>query len=130
MTNKTMGLYKQIMKHNPEAIDKIESLEEAKDIIKMIIGNVYLHGEVYHNIVEKEEEKENSRYMRSIAGDRLMVCLDVQRYLEEKYNIDFVTSRIKIFPLARKLQRYENEHLVTIKQFSEDLYKEYLKQDF
>lgn len=40
-------LYKRIMKHDPKAIEEIESLEEAKEIIKMITGNVYLNGEVY-----------------------------------------------------------------------------------
>ena len=32
------GLYKQIMKYKPGAIDKINTLDEAKEIIKMITG--------------------------------------------------------------------------------------------
>lgn len=44
------GLYKRIMKHDPKAIDEIESLEEAKEIIKMITGNVYLNREFYQRI--------------------------------------------------------------------------------
>lgn len=40
------SLYKRIMKHDPKAINEIESLEDAKEIIKMIIGNVYLNGEL------------------------------------------------------------------------------------
>lgn len=39
MNDKKYGLYKRIMKRDPKAIDDIESLEEAKDIIKMIIGS-------------------------------------------------------------------------------------------
>ena len=31
-------------------------------------------------------------------------CLEVQKYLQAKYNIDFVTSRTKIFSLAKKLK--------------------------
>lgn len=41
------GLYKRIMKHDPKVIEEIGTLEGAKEIIKMITGNVYLNGEVY-----------------------------------------------------------------------------------
>ena len=44
MYNKIYGLYKRIMKYDPKAIDEIESLEEAKEIIKMIMGNPILFG--------------------------------------------------------------------------------------
>lgn len=44
------GLYKRIMKRDPKAIDEIETLEEAKEIIKMMTGNVYLNGEVYNQM--------------------------------------------------------------------------------
>lgn len=44
----TYSLYKRIMKHNPKAIDDIMTLEQAKEIIKMMAGNVYLNGELYH----------------------------------------------------------------------------------
>lgn len=47
MSDRKYGLYKRIMKHDPKAIDEIESLEEAKEIIKMITGNIYLNGQVY-----------------------------------------------------------------------------------
>ena len=33
-------LYKRIMKHDPKAIDDIQTLDEAKEIIKMLTGNV------------------------------------------------------------------------------------------
>ena len=39
MNDKKYGLYKRIMKRDPKAIDDIESLEEAKDIIKMFVGS-------------------------------------------------------------------------------------------
>lgn len=47
MDNKKYGLYKRIMKHDQKAIDEIESLEEAKEIIRMVTGNIYLNGEIY-----------------------------------------------------------------------------------
>lgn len=40
--DKMYGLYKRIMKHDLKAVDEIESLDEAKKIIKMITGNTYL----------------------------------------------------------------------------------------
>ena len=53
-------IYKRIMKRDIKAIDDIESLEEAKEIISMMVGNFYLHGEVYrmdqevkNNLVKK-----------------------------------------------------------------------------
>lgn len=55
MNNKIYKLYKRIMKHDPKAIDEIESLEEAKEIIKMMVGNVYLHSKVYEMIGEHTE---------------------------------------------------------------------------
>lgn len=47
MSDRKYGLYKRIMKHDLKAIDEIETLEDAKEIIKMITGNAYLNGEVY-----------------------------------------------------------------------------------
>ena len=44
MDNRIYGLYKRIMKHNPKAIDEIETLEEAKEIIKMIVFNPIFFG--------------------------------------------------------------------------------------
>ena len=32
-------LYKRIMKRDPKAIDEIETLDEAKEIIKMLVGS-------------------------------------------------------------------------------------------
>lgn len=47
MSDRKYNLYKRIMKHDPKAIDEIESLEEAKEIIQMMCGNVYLNGRLY-----------------------------------------------------------------------------------
>lgn len=33
------GLYKRIMKHDSKAIDDIQTLDEAKEIIKMLVGS-------------------------------------------------------------------------------------------
>lgn len=41
------SLYKRIMKRDPKAIDEIESLEEAKEIIGMMLGNHYMHNMAY-----------------------------------------------------------------------------------
>jgi len=45
------------MKHDLKAIDEIQSLEEAKEIISMITGSPYLDGEVYQIESEKMTEK-------------------------------------------------------------------------
>ena len=41
MNHKKYGLYKQIMKRDSKAIDEIETLEEAKEIIKMLVGSTH-----------------------------------------------------------------------------------------
>lgn len=43
---------KRIMKFDSKAIDDIQTLDEAKEIIKMITGNVYLDGEIYEILKE------------------------------------------------------------------------------
>ena len=53
------------------------------------------------------------------------VCLEVQKYLQSKYNIDFITSRKKIFPLAKKLKDEDHDSIETI---SEKLYLLYKKE--
>ena len=52
--NNIYGLYKRIMKHEPKAVDNIQTLDEAKEIIKMITGNVYLNGEIYEILKEEK----------------------------------------------------------------------------
>lgn len=39
MLDRKYGLYKRIAKRDPKAIDEIESLDEAKEIIKMLVGS-------------------------------------------------------------------------------------------
>lgn len=53
------------------------------------------------------------------------VCLEVQKYLQSKYNIDFITSRTKIFPLAKKLKDEDHDSIETM---SEKLYLLYKKE--
>lgn len=48
--------YKAIMKHHQNAMDEIHTLEEAKDIISMITGNIYLNGEIYQMEQELKTE--------------------------------------------------------------------------
>ena len=43
MNNRIYELHKRIMKHDVQAIDDIKTLEEAKEVIKMIVGNQLLH---------------------------------------------------------------------------------------
>lgn len=43
--NNIYSLYKQVMKNGPDAIDKINTLDEAKQILKMITGNIHINGE-------------------------------------------------------------------------------------
>ena len=47
-------LYKYIMKHDLKVVDDIQTLDEAKEIIKMITGNVYLNGEIYEILKEEK----------------------------------------------------------------------------
>ncbi len=65
MSDKKYGLYKRIMKRDPKAIDDIKTLEEAKEIIKMVTGNVHLNGEVYQ--MEQELVESN---MELLSGNR------------------------------------------------------------
>lgn len=58
MQDRKYNLYKRFMKHDIKAIDEIESLEEAKEILQMMSGNVYLNGKVYNmidNILNRKE---------------------------------------------------------------------------
>ena len=52
--NSVDKLYKRIMKHDPKVVDDIQTLDEAKEIIKMITGNVYLNGEIYEILKEEK----------------------------------------------------------------------------
>ena len=52
--NNIYGLYKRIMKHDQKAVDDIQTLDEAKEIIKMITGDAYLNGEIYEILKEEK----------------------------------------------------------------------------
>lgn len=44
MSDRKYGLYKRVMKRDPNILNEIETLEEAKEVISMIMGNQYLNG--------------------------------------------------------------------------------------
>nr|DAN14873.1 MAG TPA: hypothetical protein [Caudoviricetes sp.] len=55
--NNIYSLYKRIMKHDPKAIDDIQTLDEAKEIIKMLASRVvYFNNEMYEELYEKLQE--------------------------------------------------------------------------
>lgn len=55
--NNIYSLYKRIMKHDPKAIDDIQTLDEAKEIIKMLTSRVvYFNNEMYEELYEKLQE--------------------------------------------------------------------------
>ena len=50
MSDRNYELYKRIMKHDSEAIDEINSLEEATEIIKLLSSTmhlIYLNGTIH-----------------------------------------------------------------------------------
>lgn len=50
-------LYKRIMKHDPKAVDDIQTLDEAKEIIKMLVSRViYFNNEMYEELYKKLQE--------------------------------------------------------------------------
>lgn len=52
--NNIYSLYKRIMKHDPKAIDDIQTLDEAKEIIRMLSSKmVYFNNEMYEELYEK-----------------------------------------------------------------------------
>ena len=56
MNDRKYGLYKRIMKHDPKAIDEIESLDEAKEIIKMMAGQIHQMGQHMKDMLEQSDE--------------------------------------------------------------------------
>lgn len=54
------------------------------------------------------------------------VCLEVQKYLQTKYDVDFITSRTKIFPFAKKLKGKDSD---SIEEMAENLYHLYRKEN-
>lgn len=80
MDNNKYGLYKRIMKHDPKAIDEISSLEEAKDLIKMITGNVYLNSEAYQ--IEQEMMD------KLLSGDKKVVDKLIEQFTSHRTKED------------------------------------------
>lgn len=76
------GLYKRIMKRDPKAIDEIETLEEAKELIKMITGNVYLNNEMY----SLQEEYYRTR---TLPGEYIKDCLSCSNSFSEGNKKDY-----------------------------------------
>ena len=91
MSDKKYRLYKRIMKRDPKAIDEIETLEEAKEIIKMITGNVYLNGEIYQmeqefvesniELLSGNRQKDEITLMGGISGATNMSYMDAINYV-------------------------------------------------
>ncbi len=55
--NDIYSLYKRIMKCDSKAIDDIQTLDEAKEIIKMLASRVvYFNNEMYEELYEKLQE--------------------------------------------------------------------------
>lgn len=50
MFSRIYELYKRLMKYDIKAFDEIETLEEAKEIIKMMVSSQYLHNQAYQMI--------------------------------------------------------------------------------
>lgn len=64
--------YKAVMKHHLNAIDGIHTLEEAKDIISMIIGNIYLNGEIY--------QMEQELQAKFLSGDKKIIDEMIEKF--------------------------------------------------
>lgn len=89
MSDKKYRLYKRIMKRDPKAIDEIETLKEAKEIIKMITGNVCLNGEPYNFDFKKYVEENGIKVQPIQVGSRIFCegqrsCLKLEEELNSK----------------------------------------------
>lgn len=56
MFSRIYELYKRLMKYDIKAFDEIETLEEAKEIIKMMVSSQYLHNQAYQMIKDNIKE--------------------------------------------------------------------------
>lgn len=91
MVDNIYGLYKRIMKHDSKAIDEIESLQQAKEIIKMITGNVYLNGEIYQieqkfiesniELLSGDSQKDNITLIGGISSAPHMDYMETVNYV-------------------------------------------------
>lgn len=87
MSDRKYGLYKRIMKHDPNAIDEIETLEEAKEILKMVTGNVYLNSEVYQ--MEQEFVENN---MELLSGNKQKDNIALVGGISNATNMDYTET--------------------------------------
>ena len=87
MSDRKYSLYKRIMKRDPKAVDEIETLEEAKEIIRMITSNVYLNGERYQ--MEQEFIKNNIELLR---GNRQKDDITLMGGMSNVTNMDYMEA--------------------------------------
>lgn len=87
MGDKKYGLYKRIMKRDPKAIDEIETLEEAKEILKMVMGNTYLNGELHQ--MEQEFVENN---IGLLSGDIQKDGITLVGGMSNATNMDYMEA--------------------------------------
>lgn len=76
MFDRICNLYKRIMKHDVDAINEIKTLEEAKEIIKMMVCNAYLTYQTYQDALDEcvnQVERFNNKYRASNVNPALGV---------------------------------------------------------
>lgn len=76
MLTRLCNLYKRIMKRDTKAIDEIKTLEEAKEIIKMMACNAYLTHQAYQDALDEcvnQVERFNNNYCASNVNPALGV---------------------------------------------------------
>lgn len=57
MFSRIYELYKRLMKYDVKAFDEIETIEEAKEIIKMMVSSQYLHNQT-HQMIKDNIDKD------------------------------------------------------------------------
>ena len=135
--NTNLGIYFD-MKNNEEYIKAEEADEEIIKAINIVRDYCRTHeefedcrkcvlGDGIHNCGCSSPfmSKIRKRGNNMLPNNPWTVCLEVQKYLQSKYNIDFITSRKKIFPLAKKLKDEDHDSIETM---SEKLYLLYKKE--
>lgn len=114
-------LYKRIMKHDQNAVDEIESLEQAKDIIKMILqtdtNNAHITMKKRQIIALREcsfcmIEEYNGKVecTKNRFGNRTME--DCEGYNFEEVKLSDINASESTFELQKKY--YGKKHLVIV----------------
>lgn len=104
-------LYKRIMKHDMKAVDEIESLEQAKDVIKMIIekNHIYYRQEVMYPIIVAlrncsfrmiEESGGKMECTKNRYGNRTIEACE--RYDFEKIKLSEIDVSESLFNIRKK----------------------------